>query len=99
MTLAPDRQSPSPYLRRGFDVSAEVVKARLYVTSLGVYQICINGPAVSDELLNPGWSTYDAAFWPRPMTSLRFSEGPNAISGALGDGWYRGAWVGCQRPL
>ena len=33
----------------------------------------------------------DAASWPPPMTSRpSFRSGPNAISAALGDGWYRG---------
>ncbi len=86
-----ERQSPSPLVRREFETSAEVVKARLYVTSLGVHRVSINGSPVSDELLNPGWSSYRhrllAATY--DVTSLlRF--GPNVIAGVLGDGWYRG---------
>ena len=86
-----DRQSPSPLLRREFDIGAVVVKARLHVTSLGLHRITINGTRVSDSLLDPGWTayrhrmladTYDVA-------SL-LSPGPNVIAAALGDGWYRG---------
>ena len=86
-----DSQSPSPILRREFEVAAEVVKARLYVTSLGVHQVSINGRPVSDELLNPGWSTYKhrllAATY--DVTSM-VREGLNVVAGVLGDGWYRG---------
>ena len=86
-----ERQSPSPMVRREFETAAEVVKARLYVTSLGVHRVSINGTSVSDELLNPGWSSYRhrllAASY--DVTSL-LRAGPNVIAGVLGDGWYRG---------
>ena len=86
-----ERQSPSPLLRHEFDLPAEVEKARLYVTSLGVHRVSINGQPVTDELLNPGWSSYDhrllAATY--DVTAL-LSSGRNVVSGALGDGWYRG---------
>ena len=85
------RQSPSPLLRREFELSADVEKARLYVTSLGVNRVSINGQPTSDELLNPGWSSYHhrllAATY--DVTAL-LSPGSNVVSGMLGDGWYRG---------
>lgn len=86
-----ERQSPSPLLRHEFDLEADVEKARLYVTSLGVHRVSINGQPVTDELLNPGWSSYDhrllAATY--DVTAL-LSSGCNVVSGSLGDGWYRG---------
>ena len=86
-----EQQSPSPLLRHEFDLETEVDKARLYVTSLGVHQVSINGRPVTDELLNPGWSSYHhrllAATY--DVTAL-LSSGRNVVSGALGDGWYRG---------
>ena len=85
------RQSPSPLLRREFELAADVEKARLYVTSLGVNRVSINGQPTSDELLNPGWSSYHhrllAATY--DVTAL-LSPGSNVVSGVLGDGWYRG---------
>lgn len=85
------RQAPSPILRREFEVAAEVVRARLYVTSLGVNRVTINGTLVSDELLNPGWSTYGNRLLAatHDVTPL-LAPGPNVIAGVLGDGWYRG---------
>jgi alpha-L-rhamnosidase len=85
------RQAPSPLLRREFELAADVSKARLYVTSLGVNRVSINGQPTSDELLNPGWSSYHhrllAATY--DVTAL-LSSGRNVVSGVLGDGWYRG---------
>ena len=50
--------SPSPYLRREFEVGGEVARARLYVTAVGVYEVEINGTRVGDEFLAPGWTSY-----------------------------------------
>ena len=62
ITLADDpgsrEPSPSPLLRTEFDIAAPIVSARLYVTSLGAYQMFLNGAEVTDALLSPGWSSY-----------------------------------------
>ena len=95
ITLADDpgarEPSPSPLLRNEFDVDAPVASARLHVTSLGVYQMFVNGTAVSDELLSPGWSTYGKRIVANTydVTGL-LRVGTNALAGILGDGWYRG---------
>ena len=83
--------SPSPLLRTEFDVAAPVVSARLYVTSLGVYQMFVNGVAVSDALLSPGWSTYGKRIVANTYDVTQLLRGgTNALGGVLGDGWYRG---------
>ena len=51
--------SPSPYLRRSFMVSGDVARARLYVTSHGLYEAHLNGRRVGDELFTPGWTSYN----------------------------------------
>ncbi len=85
------RQSPSPLLRHEFDLAADVTKARLYATSLGIHKMAINGIPVTDELLNPGWSSYRHRLLSATYdVSELLTEGPNVVSGVLGDGWYRG---------
>src|SRR5207245_4120412 len=83
--------APSPLLRRSFRVDDRVRSARLYVTSLGLYEVYLNGRRVGDQLVAPGWTsyrrrlqyqTYDVASLLRP--------GANAVGAMLGDGWYRG---------
>ena len=85
------RQSPCPLLRREFDVPGDIVKARLYVTSLGVHRVTVNGLPVSDALLAPGWTTYRHRLLAEAhdITSM-LTKGSNVICGVLGDGWYRG---------
>ena len=83
--------SPSPLLRTEFDIAAPVVSARLYVTSLGAYQMFVNGAEVTDALLSPGWSSYGKRIVANTydVTNL-LRVGTNALGGVLGDGWYRG---------
>ena len=95
MTLPDDpgalRQAPAPIVRREFDLPDGIVKARLYVTSLGLHEVLINGRAVSDALLSPGWTTYHHRLLAEThdVTAL-LVPGLNAIAATLGDGWYRG---------
>src|SRR5439155_783748 len=85
------RANPSPMLRREFTLSRDISSARLYVTSLGLNAIELNGQRVSDRLFRPGWTSYDKRlqYDTYDVTAL-LRSGANAIGVALGDGWYRG---------
>ena len=90
------RSAPAPVLRTEFTLEAQPVRARLYVTSLGIHVLSVNGEPVGDGALAPGWTTYGErllvdAF---DVTAL-LRPGRNAIGAVLGDGWYRGrlGWV------
>jgi len=50
--------SPAPIVRREFQIRGEIASARLYVTALGLHRVTINGRAVSEDLLAPGWTSY-----------------------------------------
>ena len=54
----PKLSQPSPMLRRGFRLKAVPRSARAYVTSLGLYELEINGRRVGDQLFTPGWTSY-----------------------------------------
>ena len=84
-------QSPSPLLRRHFNLGGRPETARLYVTGLGVYRVEINGVGVGDELLAPGWTSYDNRLAVRTHdVSTLLRPGDNTIGAELADGWYRG---------
>jgi alpha-L-rhamnosidase len=85
------KSNPSPYLRREFELRAGVKSARLYITSLGVYEAELNGKAVSDHVLSPGWTVYDQRlrYQTFDVTGM-LNEGRNVIGAVLGDGWFRG---------
>ena len=89
------RSNPSPLLRTEFALDGTVASARAYVTSLGLYEMQINGRRVGDQVLAPGWTSYDKRlqYQSYDVTDL-LRRGPNAVGVTLGDGWYRGrlAW-------
>jgi alpha-L-rhamnosidase len=83
--------SPSPLLRRTFRVRGPVRAARLYVTSLGLYEVYLNGQRVGDQLFTPGWTSYHRRlqYQTYDVTAV-LRPGENAVAAMLGDGWYRG---------
>jgi len=85
------RANPSPMLRRELRLAPRVASARLYVTSLGLNLVEVNGQRVSDHLFRPGWTSYDKRlqYDTYDVTGL-VRSGANAIAVTLGDGWYRG---------
>jgi alpha-L-rhamnosidase len=85
------KPQPATLLRREFEVRAGVAQARLYITALGVYEAQLNGAAVGDHVLAPGWTSYDhrLRYQTFDVTDM-LREGQNAIGAMLGEGWYRG---------
>lgn len=82
---------PAPMLRREFQLKDAPASARLYVTSLGIYEARLNGQRVSDWCFTPGWTTYGhrIQYQTYDVTDL-LAAGANAVAVMLGDGWYRG---------
>ncbi len=82
---------PSPYLRQEFELRGPIKKARLYISALGVYEAYLNGKVVSDQVLAPGWTSYNNRLRYQTFdVSEMLQVGRNAIGALLGDGWYRG---------
>ena len=84
-------------VRREFTLDAPVVRARLYASAHGLYEVEINGRRVGDDTLSPGWTVYGERlrYYTYDVTSL-VRDGANALGSWLGDGWYRGrlGWRG-----
>jgi alpha-L-rhamnosidase len=82
---------PAPMLRTTFVLEGEVQAARAYITSLGLYEVELNGQRVGDQVFTPGWTSYDTRlqYQTYDVTDL-LQPGDNAIGAMLGDGWYRG---------
>ena len=78
-------------LRREFTLDRPVVRARLYATAQGVYEAELNGAAVSDVVLAPGWTSYRhrLRYQTYDVTGL-LTEGANALGVQLAEGWYAG---------
>ena len=90
-----NRYSPSPHFRKEFTITKPVVKATVYVTAHGLYDLNLNGKRVGDEVMTPGWTSYGKRLQYQVYdVTGQVAKGKNAIGAFLGDGWYRGtlAW-------
>ena len=81
---------PSPLFRKEFEVNKKVRIARLYCTSLGLYEFHINGQRIGDQFFTPGWTNFDKRlqYQVYDVTS-HLQNGSNAAGIMLGNGWYR----------
>lgn len=82
---------PADYLRRDITIARRLVRATIYATALGVYELEVNGTRVGDQVLAPGWTDYHTRveYQSYDATGL-FRPGANAIGAILGEGWYCG---------
>ena len=89
----------APALRRVFDLDeghGEVTAAMLHVSSLGVFEASLNGSPVAEDVLSPGWSSYEWRLRYRSYDVTSLLAQHSVLSVALGNGWYRGrlGWSG-----
>jgi len=92
---SPDDHRPV-YFRKEFACSKKIQSARLYISSLGLYQANLNGKKVSADLFTPGWTSYNKRLQYQVYDISDMLNSENAIGVILADGWYRGK-VGWER--
>jgi alpha-L-rhamnosidase-like protein len=81
----------SAIFRKRFDLPAQPVRARLYVTALGVYRMFLNGARTDADYLAPGWTDYDKRIQYQTYDVTRqVHAGRNVLAAMLGPGWYAG---------
>ena len=78
------------YFRKEFTCNREIKSARLYISSLGLYQVFLNGQKVSSDLFTPGWTSYNKRIQYQTYDITGMLKSENAIGAMVGDGWYRG---------
>ncbi|MBW9121867.1 family 78 glycoside hydrolase catalytic domain [Microbacterium trichothecenolyticum] len=97
MMIAPDHPTEAaPLLRREFTLDAghgAVQKATLRASAQGVIEAWVNGIPSSDELLAPGWTSYEwrVRLVEHDVTAAVSEQ--TVVALRLGNGWYRG-WLG-----
>lgn len=86
---------PAHYYRTEFSTKKAIKSARIYATSLGLYELYLNGEKVGDQLFTPGWTSYNKRLQYQTYDISDLLKQKNAIGAVLGDGWYRGniGWV------
>lgn len=97
-----DSEHPAPMFRKVFAVRSGLQRARLYVTSLGVYEAALNGAPVSDDVLAPGWTSYKHHLYYKTLdVTGQLAMGENVLAARLGEGWFRGriGFLGGKRNI
>lgn len=88
---------PSPVFIKSFHPAKTIKSAIAYITCHGVYFATINDKKVGNDVLTPGWTTYDQRlqYQVYDITHL-LQKGNNEIDVTIGAGWYRGklGWWG-----
>ncbi|WP_281890685.1 alpha-L-rhamnosidase [Paenibacillus sp. YYML68] len=97
ITASCEQPEACPYMRKPFTLREGIVAARIYATSLGVYQLFVNGEKADDTLFTPGWTSYSKRLQYQTYDVTRLlASGENALGVMLGNGWYKGnlGWKG-----
>ncbi len=83
------QNDPAPLLRREFEVSKPIARARLHVAGLGYALPSINGARLAEPVLDPPWTAFDQRilFRTHDVTG-QVTQGANCLGLALGNGWY-----------
>lgn len=83
--------SRSPLLRGVVRVRAPVVRARAYVSALGLAELTINGRVVGGDRMLPGWTDYRRRIqYETSDVAALLQPGENVIAARLGRGWFAG---------
>ncbi len=86
----PGEDDPAPVFEKTFNLSStnDITKARLYASALGIYEVEINGEAISDEYFAPGASYYSESIYYRTYDVTQMLQKENTIRATLGHGRY-----------
>jgi alpha-L-rhamnosidase len=92
----------APLLRKEFQLAeghGGIARATLRATAFGVYEAFINGAPVGDDVLSPGWSSYEWRLRYRSYDVTSLLTPTSVLGVELGNGWYRGrlAWHGMSK--
>ena len=62
----------------------------MHISSLGIYEAYLNGTPVGDDVLSPGWSSYEWRLRYRSYDVASLLEETTVLAVPVGNGWYRG---------
>ncbi len=89
-----------PLFRTEKELAGKVKSARLYISSLGIFDAFLNGKEVMqvtkegkvlDDIFSPGWTNYNDYIYYRTYDVTDYLDGKKVAIGArVGNGWYAG---------
>ncbi len=85
----PEREAQPAVVRTRFAIDRPVSSAVLFWTALGVAEPELNGAAVSEDVLSPGWTAYrDRLVHESVDVTALLHEGENLLSATIAGAWY-----------
>ncbi|MEU1972614.1 family 78 glycoside hydrolase catalytic domain [Microbacterium sp. NPDC019599] len=85
----PDREAQPALVRTTFTLDRPLRRALLFWTALGVAEPQLNGTAVSDDVLSPGWTAYrDRLVHETVDVTGLVREGENILGATIAGAWY-----------
>ncbi|GAA2934188.1 glycoside hydrolase family 78 protein [Microbacterium luteolum] len=86
---APDRDAQPAVVRASFMLDRPVARALLFWTALGAAEPELNGTAVSDDVLAPGWTAYrDRLVHETVDVTALLRDGANELRATIAGAWY-----------
>ena len=92
--------TPASFLRKDFVLDELTGLETLRISALGLYRCFINGKRVGNDLLTPGWTSYDVrlSYQTYAVADLLVA-GDNRIEIWLADGWLRSQLMWGNAPI
>ena len=85
----PDREAQPAEVRTSFTLERPIARALLFWTALGVAEPEVNGAAVSDDVLAPGWTAYrDRLVHETIDITALLHDGVNELRATIAGAWY-----------
>ena len=81
-----------PVFMKEFEITKTVEKARIYATSLGLYELELNGKRVGEDLFTPGWTSYHNRLQYQTYDITNMLLGNNILNMTVANGWYKGVF-------
>ena len=83
---------PARHYRKEFRTRANVARATLHVSALGLVEVHLNGRRVGDGYFEPGWADYARRVHYRThdVTALVNGGRDNCVGAIVAEGWYSG---------
>lgn len=79
---------PPPYFRRSFRVEPGLQNATLRTTALGLVANFINGQRIGDDVLAPGWTSYQHRLVVSTYdVTSQIADGENVLGAIVAEGW------------
>ena len=94
ITTSRDTGDICPVFRKTFTGGKPVEKAVLEITALGVYTASLNGLKIGNDVLAPGWTSYDYRLQVQTYDVTDMLREHNELHVTIGRGWFRSPMPG-----